>query len=833
MKFRYSKFNVLITFFVLLLSFFLFLLFILDLAGISIFEGNYTSECEFINTKVEIYKNQYGIPHVMSENISDAFFGIGFVQASDRLWQMDYLRRVAKGELSEILGKDAIKLDQYFRSLQLKKSSEIVLKNLDTFSLRLLESFSNGVNFYIERFSNKLPVEFQALNYKPNRWTPLDCILIGRLMAFTMSFSFWLDLTFFDIANKIGYEKAFLLLPNRFENFDEFLSDTFQIKQPQFDSTSTKQIFGYKLDHDVLSTVERFYPFICGQKGSNTWAIQSKTNSGTKAILASDPHLKLSLPPFWYQIHITTSKFNVVGLCLPGVPLPLIGRNDYISWGITNGMLDDCDFFVYSLDSTAKFVIDSVRTLKISYKLDTIKVKNSPDFIYYQRFIGEDILISDFLLLKDSISAPKFYDISNSPKLPPNFAFTFKWTGQFFSNEFKALYLICSAKNWSDFLNSKKFWGSPALNFSYADIRGNIGLMLAGYVPVRNNVHPNFPTFLIRRNSSWVGVEKLDSEFNIYNPKEGIIFNANNKTFSPSIYLGNYWSDPSRAYRILKMLTQSRPDDVLNMQVMQMDRFSEQSEYVLRRILPILNKNVNSLNNIEKLALDKLKSWNYVFSENYVAPTIYQVFLVTFLENLLKDELGEPILKQLLYLDFIANRKFLEFISDSTTVFYDDLTTPEIEDREQIVIKSFKLAIQKISKLFNSNFVDDWKYGKIHKVKLEHPFSIINFLEPSFSIEETTIGGHNSTINYAGGKLFKLEKVEVGPSARFIADMNDTVVFTILPGGNSGQNFSKNYSDQFQLWLRGGYITIPMSKKPDTRFKLFAKISAPRNTIKN
>ncbi|MFN3781981.1 MAG: penicillin acylase family protein, partial [Candidatus Kapaibacteriota bacterium] len=410
------------------------------------------------------------------------------------------------------------------------KSSEIVLKNLDSFSLRMLESFSNGVNFYIERFSKRLPVEFQALNYKPNPWTPLDCILIGRLMAFTMSFSFWLDLTFFDIASKIGYEKAFLLLPNKFENYDAFLNDTVRIKLIQFDSSATKQIFGYKLDQSVLETVERFYPFICGQNGSNTWAVQSKTNSGTKAILASDPHLKLSLPPFWYQMHITTSKFNIVGLCLPGVPLPLIGRNDYISWGITNGMLDDCDFFVHSLDSTGKFVVDSVRTLRINYKLDTIKVRNSSDFIYYQRFIGEDLILSDFLLLKDSTSARKFYDISDSPQLPQNLAFTFKWTGQFFSNEFKALYQISNSKNWNDFLTSKKFWGSPALNFSYADVKGNIGLMLAGYVPVRNNVHPNFPSFVISRNSSWIGVERLDNEFNIYNPKDGMIFNANNKT---------------------------------------------------------------------------------------------------------------------------------------------------------------------------------------------------------------------------------------------------------------------------------------------------------------
>lgn len=831
MKIRLNQLNVVITFLVLLFSLILFLVFIFDLAGISIFEDTYTSECEYLNSNLEIYKNQYGIPHIIADNTFDALFGIGFAQASDRLWQMDYLRRVAKGELSEIFGNEAIKFDQYFRSLQLKKYSDIVLKNLDSFSLRLLESYSNGVNFYINRFSNKLPVEFHALNYKPTLWTPLDCILIGRLMAFTMSFSFWLDLTFFDIASKIGYEKASLLLPNKFVNYDVFLLDTAINEKLQLDSAQPKKILGYKLDFDVLETVERFYPYICGQNGSNTWAVQVNINNQKKAILASDPHLKLSLPPFWYQLHISTSNFNVVGLCIPGIPLPLIGRNDDISWGITNGMLDDCDFFIHKLDSSRKFTKDSLNMFKISFKLDTIKVRNSSDFIYYQRFIGDELILSDFLLLKDTASAKKFYEINKSPEFPEDLALTFKWTGHFFSNEVKALYLICSAKNWNEFLYARKFWGSPALNFSFADKKGNIGLMLAGYVPVRNNVHPNFPTLL--KGNSWVGVEKLGNEFVIYNPKEGVVFNANNKTFTSSTYLGNYWSDPSRAFRIFTMLTQSKPDDVLNMQVMQTDQFSEQSKYVLRKILPILEKNTESFTVAEKLAFDKLKNWNFFFSEGYVAPTIYQVFLTTFLENVLKDELGEPLLKQFLYLDFIANRKFLEFISDSTSVFFNNIITPEIEEKEQIITVSFKLAIKKISKLFNSNIVDDWKYGKFHKLKLEHPFSIIKFLEPSFSLEETSIGGHNSTINYAGGRLFKPEKVEVGPSSRFIADMSDTVVFTILLGGNSGQNFSKNYSDQFQLWLRGGYIAVPLSKKPDTRFKLFAKLMANRGRSRN
>jgi len=348
--------------------------------------------------------------------------------------------------------------------------------------------------------------------------------------------------------------------------------------------------------------------------------------------------------------------------------------------------------------------------------------------------------------------------------------------------------------------------------------------MLTGIVPIRNHNNPNLPTFA-SSNSNWLGYQRLGNEFNIFNPKEGFVFNANNKTFNSNIYLSNYWSDPSRAFRIHSLLKQNAPTDVLGMEVIQKDRYSTQAEFVLKKIIPILEKHKANLNKSEKEAIEKLKNWNCIFSESFVAPSIYQIFMVKFLENTLKDELGEPLLKQYLYLDFIPARKFLEFMSDTTNIFFDNISTNQVENKEEIIIKSFKDAISQLQKLFSTDDVSQWKYGKWHKLKLEHPFSTIKFLDPSFSLDEVPIGGNNSTINYSGSKLFSPEKVEVGPSARFIADLSDSVVYMILPGGNSGQNVSQNYSDQFQLWQSGGYISIPLSKQPDSRFRLFAKIT--------
>jgi penicillin amidase len=824
-----NNFNLSILLIVVFFLSLIFLLFAINLANVSVIEDTFEGSSPKVVQNVKIYKNPSGIPHIVAPVLEDCIFGIGFAQASDRLWQMDFLRRVAYGKLSEVMGKDLIKFDQYFRALELKKISAKVYENLDPKSKKIFEAFSNGVNYYIETFSKKLPVEFQTLKYKPEPWQPVDCIAIGRLMGYSMSFSFWLDLTYFDIANKIGTEKTALLFPLKFDNYTEFLPDSLRKINVTIPNRLISQGFPQTSYSLMMEEVEKFFPIGIFPFGSNTWAVSVGDKANRRGILASDPHLKLSLPPLWYQIHFTTDEMNVVGLVIPGIPLPLIGRNDYIAWGITNGMVDDCDFFVHNSDPTGKFVVDSTTKIRITLVADTIPVKNSPNYIYYQRFIGKDIIFSDFLLLKDSTVAPNFYGIKSSPSFAKNICLTFKWTGQYVSDEIKTLYQICKAKNWNEFSSAKKYWGVPALNFSYADKWGNIGLMLVGVIPERQGLVGILPASSTNSKSAWIGFRKLGDEFNIFNPPEGFVFNANNKTFNNQVYLGSYWSDPSRAFRIFLLLNKMKPEDMFSIQSMQKDQHSEQAKFVLSHILPILNNHKNWLDTVETKALKTLESWDNLMRVDGVAPSIYQMFVLKFLENTLKDELGEALFRQFLYLDFIPARKFLEFISDSTNVFFNNVATKEQLSKDYIVVKSFKNAVTELRTMFRSNNINDFKYGEWHKLQLEHPFSKVKFFSHTFSMEKVSIGGNNSTINYAGSKLFDPGNVEVGPSARFIADLQDTLVWWILPGGNSGQVTSKNYSDQFQLWLSGGYISVSMSKIPNARFKLFASISKGKN----
>lgn len=827
-----------ISFFVLVSTVFvfvvLFLLFSYDFAKISILEEPIELTSDSISRGVSIYKNRYGIPHIIGQTENDAFFGLGFAQASDRLWQMDYFRRIAKGRLSEIFGSETIKLDQYFRALEIETISKNIVASLDAKSRSILESYSKGINFYIHKFSKRLPIEFSTLGYKPEDWTPEDCIAIGRLMAFNMSFSFWLDVAFGEIANKIGFERANELLPKGYPLFPISIPDTItKINKNLLTSTNSNKLYRSFNSHsdyfEFFSLINRFFPFGTFM-GSNMWAVQKEEGDHRTSILASDPHLALQLPPIWYQFHITSPEFNSVGLGLPGIPFPLIGRNDNIAWGITVAMVDDCDFFAHKLDSTGRYIIDiNGKRIKLTFKLDTIKVKKGTNFIYYKRYLGNSPIISDFLTIKDSIVATKIFGIRFVKQQSSGTCLTYSWTGHCITNEIRALYSIVRAKNWEEFLRSKNFWGVPPLNFSFGDKHGNIGIMTAGLYPERVNVNPNFPNPTWHTNASWIGFKKFEKEFNIVNPPSQFVFNANNPLVNSTAFISNYWSDPSRAKRLFQILSQSKPTDILADQVIQKDVFSEQAKEVLRVALPILISKQKYLSQTEKTALGKLEKWNFQMASKYIASSIYQMFIAKLTESTFKDELGDYLYDLYTYADFIPTRKIVELLKDSNSTFFDDVRTPGVEDKAEIIFRSFKRTVAELTKITQSSNPDDWLYEVWHKVELEHPFARIGMLRNSFVLGPEPVGGNNSTLNYAGGHLFNPERVVVGASARFIADMSDTLVWFILPGGNSGQNLSSNFSDQFGLWLNGGYISLPITPQASDRFRLFAKITTTRS----
>jgi penicillin amidase len=361
-----------------------------------------TVEVLGLQAETSIYRNEYGIPHIVAQSDMDAFFGIGYAHAQDRLWQMDLARRVGRGRLSELFGRRTLEYDIFLRHIGLEPIARRLLTTINPDARAALEAYSNGVNAFLKDHPNDLPFEFDALGFRPDEWSPVDCLLIGRLMAWELNLSFWTDAAMGAIADTLGTERAVQLVPDYFrEHFPSApcVTDSLAPKR----NTTLKSIPTPQAPLQLLSTTatsetsatasnfrrtQKFQPMkfqpmatrqmlwgvlevgirlrhFLGQTGtalgSNSWAVRAtildsaarpQLASTKGAVLANDTHLTLLMPPRWYEAHLSSPTMNVVGFTIPGLPFVVAGRNDDIAWGITNLMLDDCDLFIEKIDST-------------------------------------------------------------------------------------------------------------------------------------------------------------------------------------------------------------------------------------------------------------------------------------------------------------------------------------------------------------------------------------------------------------------------------------------------------------------------------------------------
>ncbi len=506
-----------------------------------------------VGSDVKIYKNDYGIPHIVASSDRDMFVALGYCQAQDRLWQIEYSRRLAKGELSEVLGEEYLKTDKFMRAVNIDEISKRIYSAMDGESRSVIESFSKGVNLFIEKHSKNLPFEFSYLDYIPKKWEPEDCIAIYRLMALNLSIGFKSDLIMGEISDKIGVNQAKSLIPE-YPYTAPYIYEKSPIARKAIDTTKADSTHltmasTAKINYD-LNEVFNIIGSNSSSIGSNAWAVNKIKNNKRNAVLANDPHQTLTNPAIWYQAKMSSPSTNSVGLMIAGTPLNLIGRNDFISWGIVNAMADDCDFFIEKIqtnDNTRYISSDSsVKSFKI--KIDTIKIKGKNDYLYYQRSTVRSAVISDF-----HINNPKDTYFKNKPLNNPNsnnfyekYCLTFRWTGQNISNEVSSLLSINKAKNLEQFKKAVYRWKSPVLNFIFADNNGNIALLTGGSIPVRDNLNnPDLP------NPGWLKGYNWNSYLNneelpvITNPDSCYLFVANNKMFyTGNKFISDYWIIP-------------------------------------------------------------------------------------------------------------------------------------------------------------------------------------------------------------------------------------------------------------------------------------------------
>jgi penicillin amidase len=444
--------------------------------------------------EVTVARDEFGVPHIAAENDYDMFFAQGYVHAQDRLWQMDIARRAGEGRLSEVLGSSTIKFDKMLRTIGFEATAQKLERQISPKSKEILQAYADGVNEFIRTHKGKYPVEFDMLNYEPEKWTPVHSLMISRLMAWELNISWHVDIVLGELVAKLGEAKAQQVFPTYPENAPVIVDH----------NMSSRSLSELKNFVSVETAFREFFGTTGTHIGSNAWAVSPQHAEGGSAMLASDPHLGLGLPAKWYEIHLKSDSFDAAGVSLPGTPLIIIGHNHDVAWGLTNVMADDADFYMERIDSTGADVYRYKGEEKaIEIILDTIVVKDSSSVAF---------------TIKKTIHGPAVNEIYPLETIDQSNFITMRWTGFEMSDELYGIYLVNTSRDWQSFLSGVKQFTVPGQNFVYADRSGNIGFHPGVRLPVRKNQNPTLPCIGWTGENEWTGFVPFDELPSRYNP---------------------------------------------------------------------------------------------------------------------------------------------------------------------------------------------------------------------------------------------------------------------------------------------------------------------------
>jgi penicillin amidase len=591
-----------------------------------------------------------------------------------------------------------------------------------------------------------------------------------------------------ELVAALGVEKARQVFPTYPENAPVIVEH----------SISKEQLSPLRSFTDAQSAFKRFFGTGGTHIGSNAWVVAPSRSVSGAAMLANDPHLGLGIPAKWYEIHLKGGAVNVAGFSLPGTPLVILGHTPSIAWGFTNVMADDADFYFERTDSlnTGAYLFKGEwKNFEIVY--DTIRVKDSLEVPVTIRRTHHGPVINDSYPLTRFASSD---------------VISMKWTGYEMSDELHAIYRIIISTDWPGFLEGAKEFTVPGQNFVYADARGNIGFHPGVRLPKRPKNDPTLPFPGWTGEHEWTGFIPFEELPSAYNPPEGFIATANNKTTdNTSYHISNLWEPPSRIQRITEFLRSKEKFDLHDFKELQNDHYSHFAREMTPFILAAFHTSEKS-RRIET-TLNYFHNWNYTLSKDDVPTTVFEVFFHHLIKNIFRDEMGDELFRQYVFLANVPYRVTLSMLSDTSSAWFDDVTTPAAESRDDIIRKSLNDALDDLSTLLGGE-IKEWRWGRLHTVTLQHPFGEMEILKPLFNIGPAEMGGSGTTVNNGEYRLFTPYAMTLGPSMRHIVDFSHIDgALSVIPSGQSGQPLHPHYSDQFALWKNGEYHSMVMDEE--------------------
>ena len=726
-----------------------------------------------IKSEVTVRRDARSIPYIEAKTDDDLYFVQGYVTASDRLWQMELLRRVARGETAEIFGNVALEEDKRYRRFGFAAVAEKSLTEMSPQLRTALEAYARGVNTYIATLDdNTLPIEFKILQFKPRPWTAADSIVVGKILADALSTTWRNDLMrasmqslpkekFVDLANQVTPYDVILFGKDKLTAETQRRKDEEQtlLNSNLAQRLSVSAVQAFETEDSIRrSSLERVGLYAEDLAASNNWVISGKRTADGKAVLANDPHLAPAAPGIWYLAHLSTPTMRVSGVTIPGAPGVILGHNENIAWGATNVGPDVQDLYIETEPGV-------VRKEKINVRTNLMKPETSAvDFEVQETRRGPIILQQD----------GKKYSL--------------KWTALDPKNlEFEAFFNLNRARNWEDFKNALRAYGGATQNFVYADAKGNIGWYAAGRIPIRRTGDGSLPYDGSTSDGDWVGYIPFDELPHLYNPPSGLIVTANQRIVGTDYKYTQMSRDaapPWRARRIYDELTARKKITMDDVNAVQHDA----------KNIPLSNlaNQIVRLNAASPETLAVLKAWDGNMTSDSRGALLANEVRTCLANKIAEDNKPAPagIIRERI-LDWAVRDQSARWLPAGFANYSEFIRTCDASVRTSLADP----------KRFGPD-PSAWTWGRVFQSRFPHPLAAAPLIGAQFVVPAVGINGSGQTPN-----------VGSAVSMRHIAiPGNWDATRHVIPLGQSGDAKSQHFKDQFDAWRTGTPAIFPFTK---------------------
>ncbi len=569
-----------------------------------------TEKLPGLSAEVRVWRDSYGVPHIFASSMDDAARALGYLHASERLFQMEVQRRVGQGRMAEIAGADLLGVDKLMRTLGFYREAEASFSALSPQAQKRLQAYADGVNAFLDSHKDALPPEFLISGDRPEPWKPANSIVWGKLMALQLSQNYELEALRAHLRQKLSPEQASWMFP-------PMKPDAPITTLPRLDAAHAS---GANIEDEIGALIG------VSHGASNEWVVAGSRTVTGKPILANDPHLGLQAPILWYLARIVTPDGWVKGGTVPGTPGVLLGQNNSIAWGFTTADTDTQDLFIETVDPAdpSKYLTpDGPKPLET--REETIRVKDAGDVKLAIRTTRHGPVLSDVSKDLGSLAGP-------------GKVIALAFTGlSDHDTTIEAIMRLDGARNWGEFLDAMRIYQTPTQNIVYADVAGDIGYFSPGLVPLRKSGDGLAPVDGASGAYDWIGTIPFEELPQLHNPEIGFAFNANNANVADEHQptFGRDWEENFRARRIQQFFDTIDKHSLETAVAMQADHLSLAAKALQPFIAMIAPSDERA-----RQAQTMLAGWNGVMDKDRAEPLIFTAFLRSLHKILLEDRTG-------------------------------------------------------------------------------------------------------------------------------------------------------------------------------------------------